>query len=886
MADGRGSVLQQVWRTLVTLTPGTRLGPYEITAVIGEGGMGVVYRARDSKLQRDVAIKVLTSLLANDPDALARFEREAQSVAQLSHPNILSIHDFGRHGAIAYAVMELLHGATLRERLTHGPLTPRKSIEYALQIAHGLAAAHDKGIVHRDLKPENVFITEDDRVKILDFGLARSAALPEAAATKTAGLATAAGTIVGTMGYMAPEQVRAQPFDYRADLFAFGAVLYEMLTGLRAFQGETAADTISAILHTDPPDLAAADRIPPALERLVRRTLDKKPELRFQSAHDLAFALETLSPSRSGSSSVSLDGRERRAIPAAARLRALLPWAIAVLAVAAAVAITRRPPVRVVDRPLTRLDLALPPGVELHAANGGIAVAPDGRSLAFAGVQSGSRIAFLRRFDEGDAIPLKGTERVLRCFFSPDGQRLGTIGSDGTIHLVTLTSRSTVTLPVGADFNGAAWTADDRIVFTRERKLWWVSTTCCTPPVPVPQARLDSDYSSPVALPTSDHVAATVASPKGTYVAAVSLKNGEERMLVPEAEVPMYSATGHLVFLRSGSLLASRFSPSTLEVSGPQVPLLDGLATSWRAVPVSLSSTGTLVYVADKALQSQLVWVTRDGIERPLTRVGRKYTNPRLSPDGRHMLTQTITGELWLQDIARDTLSRLATPVPMVGFPMWLPGSREIVFTSASGLHRMDIDGRRHAALAGSIPTDYASGVSPDGTTLAVTRVTESSSADIYIFSLTDAHEPRVWLKTPFYDGGARWSPDGAWMAYGSMESGQSEIYVQPYPGPGIRRQVSVDGGGYPVWSRDGREIFYRQNSRVYSVAFDRSGDDLRLSQPRLLFDRMYGFGQGTSIPNYEVAADGRAFVMVKDASATTLSVILNWSTELGARVR
>ncbi len=871
-----------------TLPPGTRLGAYEITSVIGEGGMGVVYRARDRKLQRDVAVKVMTSLLASDPAALARFEREAQSVAQLSHPNILSIHDFGREGETAFAVTELLHGKTLRDRLIDGALPVRKSIDYALQIAHGLAAAHDKGIVHRDLKPENVFITDDDRVKILDFGLARSPAFPESGMTRTGGVATAAGTILGTLGYMAPEQVRAQPFDHRADLFSFGAVLYEMLTGRRAFHGETPADTISAIIHAEPPDLASTvDGVPVALDRLVRRTLDKKPELRFQSAHDLAFALETLSSSRSGSSpDLNLDARERTARPLATRMLTLLPWGIALLAIGAAVAVTRRTPGVVADPLLTRLDLALPPGVELPSVNGGIAVSPDGRSLAFAGVQGGSRIAFLRRLDQADAIPLKGTERVLRCFFSPDGQRLGTVVSDGTIRLMTLSSRSVATLPVTADFNGAVWTDDNRIIFTRERKLWSVSAACCTPPTAIPTSQTDAVFSVPVALPKSDHILVGVTSAKGSHIAAVSLSSGQERLLVANAEMPVYSATGHLLFLRNGTLLATRFSPATLEVTGPQVPMLEGLATSWRAAPVSLSSAGTFVYATDRAVQSQLVWVTREGIERPLTRVSRQYTNPRVSPDGRYLVTQTFTGELWLQDLERDTLSRLATPVPMLGFPLWLPSSRELVFTSSAGIYRMDVDGRRHSAVKDTVPTDYASGLSPDGASLATTRVTEATSADVYILSLDGSHEPRVWLKTASYDGGARWSPDGAWMVYGSMESGRSEVYVQPYPGPGIRRQVSVDGGGYPVWSRDGREIFYRQDSRMYAVTFARTDDDVQLSQPRLLFDRQYGFGQGTSIPNYDVAPDGRAFVMVKDAAATTLSVVLNWSAEINARVR
>ena len=444
--------------------------------------------------------------------------------------------------------------------------------------------------------------------------------------TRTGGVATARERYSGRWDtWRRSRYARSHSID-RADLFSFGAVLYEMLTGRRAFHGEAPADTISAIIHAEPPDLASTvDGVPVALDRLVRRTLDKKPELRFQSAHDLAFALETLSSSRSGSSpDLNLDARERTARPLATRMLTLLPWGIALLAIGAAVVVTRRTPGVVADPPLTRLDLALPPGVELPSVNGGIAVSPDGRSLAFAGVQGGSRIAFLRRLDQADAIPLKGTERVLRCFFSPDGQRLGTVVSDGTIRLMTLSSRSVATLPVTADFNGAAWTDDNRIIFTRERKLWSVSAACCTPPTAIPTSQTDAAFSVPVALPKSDHILVGVTSAKGSHIAAVSLSSGQERLLVANAEMPVYSATGHILFLRNGTLLATRFSPATLEVTGPQVPMLEGLATSWRAAPVSLSSAGTFVYATDRAVQSQLVWVTRDGIERPLTRVSRR----------------------------------------------------------------------------------------------------------------------------------------------------------------------------------------------------------------------------------------------------------------------
>ena len=847
--------------------------------------MGEVYRARDSRLQRDVAVKVLTSTLVGDPDALARFEREAQSVAQLSHPNILAIHDFGHEGGVTYAVTELLEGETLRERVGAKPLSPRKAIEYGLQIARGLAAAHDKGIVHRDLKPENVFITRDDRVKILDFGLAKPSELPSGA-TLTVGSATASGTVLGTFGYMAPEQVRAQPLDHRADIFAFGALLFEMLTGRRAFAGDTPADTISAILHVEPPELATAvEGMPPALDRIIHRALDKKPALRFQSAHDLAFALETLAAPTSGTRAVAA-ARDLERVPGATRTRIirLLPWAIAAGAVALSAWMMIRPRPAAPAGTLTRLELALPAGIELHVFGGSMAISPDGRTVGFIGVRGGVRQAYLRRLEQGEAAPVKGTETAFRLFFSPGGDRLGLVMSDGTMRLVTLASGLVTPLGERTDFFGATWTSSDQIVFTRDRKLWRVAAAggvATAVPTPKGDALL---MGYPVAVPDSDRVIVGVSTPEGNDIALITLTTGERRTLVKDGELPLYSPTGHLLFLRAGVLTAVRFDAAKGETVGDQVPVMEGLPATARASAVSLSSTGTLVFVGTAALQSHLVWVNREGAERPLTKASRQYANPRVSPDGRRLLTHTLAGEMWIHDGDRETLSRLATPIPMVGFPVWMPSGREILFKSAEGVHRLEVDGGRHSKVPGSIPNDYPSAVSADGKTLSVTRMTGATSADVYMLSLTGAHEPRAWLATPAYDGGGRWSPDGLSLVYSSTESGQNEVYLQPYPGPGVRRQVSVDGGSHPLWSRDGRELFYRQNSRMFVVGVSRSGDEVTLSQPRLLFDRLYGFGQGISIPNYDVSSDGREFAFVKDAGATHLNVVLNWASELSAR--
>jgi serine/threonine-protein kinase len=469
--------------------------------------------------------------------------------------------------------------------------------------------------------------------------------------------------------------------------------------------------------------------------------------------------------------------------------------------------------------------------------------------------------------------------------FSPDGERLGIVVSDGSFRIVTLASGLVTTLGERTDFFGATWTPGDEIVFTRERQLWRMKATGGAATA-VPNARDDGQLSFPSALRDADHVLATVSTAAGERVDLVTLSTGERRTLVEDAALPLYADSGHLLFLRSGTLVGARFDAAAHALTGPEVPLMDGLPLAARAATIAISRTGTLLYVSARAVQSHLVWVTREGAERAFTRVPRQYSNPRVSPNGRQVLVQTLAGELWLHDTERETLSPLSTPASNIGFPMWRSDGREILLKTGAGINRLPLTGGAGSHIDGTGPNDYPSGVSPDGGSLAITRLTRGSSADIYIVSFDGAHAPRLWLSTPGYDGGAKWSPNGRWMVYGSSESGQSEIYLQPYPGPGVRRQVSVDGGGHPVWSRDGREIFYRNTSRMYVVAVTPHGDDVVLSQPKQLFDRSYGFGQGISIPNYDVSADGRSFVLVKDSGATRLNVIENWFGELESRTR
>jgi hypothetical protein len=462
------------------LGSGTRLGPYEIHSVLGAGGMGEVYRAHDLRLRRDVAIKVLPAGLSADPDRLHRFEQEARAAAALNHPNIVAVHDIGTHDGSPYIVSELLDGETLRNRLQGGALPVRKAIECAVQIARGLGAAHDKGIVHRDLKPENLFVTVDGRVKILDFGLAKlTQAAPVAAGAAsvlpTSAPDTVSGTVLGTVGYMAPEQVRGVASDHRADIFAFGTILYEMLAGRRAFGGDTAPETMTAILKEDPPHLSAVERnVPPSLTRIVNRCLEKDPAARFKAVDDVAFALEAFSDAGPGS-----DAR-----PAARLKKGMQLTSAAALVVAAALIITATlfvtrfavPSAGLVGQRVSRVELNLPAGTELNIqASGAIALSPDGAAVAFIGTVGGLRRVYLRRLDQLQTVALQGSEAAQTCLFSPDGGSIAFIGVDGVMKKASLADGLVAPLTAGADFHmGAAWTADDRITFGRDGTLWQI----------------------------------------------------------------------------------------------------------------------------------------------------------------------------------------------------------------------------------------------------------------------------------------------------------------------------------------------------------------------------------------------------------------------------
>jgi hypothetical protein len=847
--------------------------------------MGEVYRARDGRLGRDVAIKVLPAGVAGDPERLQRFEQEARAAAALNHPNILAVYDIGQHNSSEYIVSELLDGETLRDRLDSGALPVRKAIDCAIQIAHGLSAAHEKGITHRDLKPENLFVTSDGRVKILDFGLAKltqsEAPSVGASVLPTTPPQTLPGVVLGTIGYMAPEQVRGQQVDHRSDIFAFGAILYELLSGQRAFQRETAAETMTAILKDEPPDLPAVERhIPPALARIVDRCLEKTPTARFKSADDLAFALDALS-AHSDAAVSAATGERRRLFSNAG-----LAWSVAaVLAVVAmALAITRSAGETSSPRPVTRLELNLPAGVELFTYGGqSLAVSPDGTRVAFVGVRGAARQIYIRALDSLAVAPISGTDSLWTCFFSFDGRSIGYLTGDRSIRAVSLADGLVTTVVSDIDLSGAAWGDDNRIVFVRNGALWRIPSSGGAPEqlMTLDAGRKEVRQAWPTVLPGAHAIlfASSTGTSGDTRIEALVLATRERRLLVERGTRPQYVASGHLVFHRDGKLLAAPFDAENLTVGSPK-PVQEDVPEGGAGTPVGdVSPAGTLVY-APATATSRLVAVSRSGTEQALVGELGLFVNPRFAPGATRLVVQR-GGDLWIQDLTRGGSNRVTSvDVAEGAFPVWAQDDR-VVFHSATGMRVLSVEtGQTSEAVAGTGARDFPGSVSKDGEQLVFQRMSPDSSGDLYVTSLKGDPQIKSLLKTQAFEGNGRLSPDGHWIVYSSEERGRMEVFVASFPQFDRKTPVSTEGGTQALWNPNGREIFYRSGTRMMSV--DVSTSPFVLGTPHPLFDRQYAFATGVTIPNYDFSAERQQFVMVKDESgAGRLNVVLNWTEEL-----
>jgi Tol biopolymer transport system component len=896
----------------MSFSAGTRLGPYEIVALIGAGGMGDVYRARDPRLGRDVAIKVLPIAFSADADRLHRFEQEARAAAALNHPNILAVHDIGTQADAPFIVSELLEGETLRDRLTAGPVAARKAVEQALQIAHGLAAAHDKGIIHRDLKPENVFITRDHRIKILDFGLAKltqsGATLGTASALATTPPQTEPGVVLGTVGYMAPEQVRGLDVDHRADLFAFGAILYELLSGGRAFRRDTAAETMAAILNEEPPDLRAATTpIPPALARIVERCLEKHPSARFQTASDLAFALSGVSDASSASGMVRAD------VPRV-RHSGWLGWVAAALLLATLAPLAYR---HVRERPATpdAVRFQIPPIVDLGGP-GNFSVSPDGRHLAFVGRGSdGIARLWIRALDSLEVRVLPGSETsdfAPPPFWSPDG-RFVAFDAGGKLKKLDAAGGLPQTLcDLPSVAVGGSWNREgDIIVGSASGGLLRVRETGgpASPITALDPSRKEEFHLLPTFLPDGRHfvylrVVPGAPANGGAYVGTLDAAPAAQstQRLMPYAVGLTYAASGdsgpgHLLFLRDGVLMAQPFDAKRLSLAGDPVPVAERVGSFRDGGFFSASDNGVLVYRTADA-DSQVTWFDRRGAVTGRASEPGGFRDAALSPDGaRAVVSRTnpqdaTKADVWLLDLSRGSgATRLTLGADIAEFPVWSTDGKRIVFTLGnSRLHQKLASGEGdeeellHASSSGA--SVKASAWSPDGRFLLYVTVADRTTRwDLWVLQ-HDNPKPVPFVRTAFDEIEGRFSPDGRWVAYVSNQSGLNEVYVRGFTtdfssgsaSAGGTTLVSQGGGTAPRWRGDGRELFYlAPNGKMMAVDV-KAGQAFDVGTPTALFQIPPGATVG------DVTPDGKRFLLVTPvgpSASAPFTVVLSWTVGL-----
>jgi serine/threonine protein kinase len=884
-----------------TISPNTKIAQYTIVSKIGEGGMGVVWRARDSKLGRDVAIKVLPAVMSENADRLNRFEQEAQAAGALNHPNILSIYHIGTHEGAPYIVSELLEGETLRERMAGGALPQRKAIDYALQIAKGLAAAHDKGIVHRDIKPDNIFITDDGRVKILDFGLAKLTSIDSAASqteVPTRKVNTDPGTVMGTMGYMSPEQLKGQPADHRSDIFSFGAILYEMLSGKRAFRGDSMAETMSAILREDPPDLSETNKtISPAFERVVRHCLEKNPAERFHSARDLAFAIESLS----GSATISGQTATMPTITTESSAQigrshwlddARVAWIVAGILV---VSMLTTLGLLYFNRSETstraaRLSLTPPPELAFNDAQSDVAViSPDGQKIAFSATSGdGKNMLYLRALDSSEIKLLPGSENVMEPFWSPDSRSVA-FGSNGKLKRSDLAGGGNAqVLCDAARLVGGTWNKDGIIVFAPDYRAALMQVSAQGgEPKPVAMRFDDQTAEShryPDFLPDGRHFLFR-RDPKGIWVG--SLDSPETRQVLVEVTPFVYAQPGWLVFVRNDALVAQAFDAAKIAFSGEPIPIITGQKNA-GTLRFSVSDNGVLIWQGQWERDYQLVWFGRDGKETGTVDAPMKVSigeDLSISPDGKRLAVKR-NQNLWVVELEKGTALRITSTFSQM--PVWSPDGSRIAYsegTSGLTVRAANGSGDAEGLLAGA---NFPSAWSPDGRFIIFVRRGVKTRMDIYALPLFGDRKEYLILNSPFNEQTPAFSPDGRWLAYTSDETGNYEIYVQSFSADGKlaadKQRVSTNGGTYPVWRRDGSELFFvAPDGQMMSSAVKTGGTEFQFGAPKPLFKtRMLAWI--TNFHEYDVSPDGQRFLigtLVGEPKAPPPTVILNWSAIL-----
>jgi serine/threonine protein kinase len=888
---------------------GKMLGHYQITNLIGKGGMGEVYQAKDQKLGRDIAIKVLPEEFAKDADRVARFQREAKLLASLNHPNIAAIHGLEESGGTNFLVLELVEGETLADRIKAGPIPVEESLKLALQIAEALEAAHEKGVIHRDLKPANIKVTPDGKVKVLDFGLAKAFAANQegmvSSDSPTLTLAeTQKGVVLGTAAYMSPEQARGKAVDKRADIWAFGCVLYEMLTGQAAFQGEDVTEILAAVVRGGANlDLLPAN-IHPRVREVITRCLQKDLKKRYPDITDARYEMgQTLADPSGVLVHPSTTVKPRR------KLRLGLPWVAAAIvlgSIITGVAVWKLKPISPPEpRQVMRFDYDLPEGQELSSLLllPVLAVSANGKQFVY----STNNGLYLRSVDELTAKLISGTKGSSQPFFSPDSKWIGYFSADRQLKKITTNGGSPITLCDVIQPTGAWWNADDTIVYCQLGGD--IMRISASGGIPESIAKAKSGIPRlPQILLDGRSVLYTVATgATASMIMVQSIKSGESKELFAGADA-RYLPTGHIVYRlpNSGNLFAIPFDLDKLELKGEPVPIVERILQYGGLLHYAVSNSGTLVYLQDTTdgttLKRTLVWVNRDGMEEPIAAPPNNYRLPKISPDGTR-LALTVDGantDIYIWDLVKKSLTRLTFDEGADYVSIWTPDGKRIVYACRVGVCWKPADGAGEAELLASVPdrTLLPWSFSSDGKTLVSVEVFGGAVGfDIGMMSMEGDHARKPLLQENYVEVQPKISPDGRWIAYVSEGSGQSEVYVRSFPDVDKGKwQVSTNGGHSPLWSPDGCELFYLSLENSAMAVAVETKPTFSHGTPKSLFRSIYAGVSAASGTPWDIHPNGKKFLMIKSAAPTgatptaaspqpKINIVVNWFEELKQRV-
>ncbi|HET9402301.1 MAG TPA: protein kinase, partial [Candidatus Acidoferrales bacterium] len=888
----------------MALSPGTRLGPYEVTGALGAGGMGEVYRASDSRLGRQVAIKILPQGFASNAERMARFSREAQVLAALNHSSIAHVYGLEESDGTRALVMELVEGPTLAERIAQGPLPLDEALRIAKQIAEALEYAHERGIIHRDLKPANVKVTPEGNVKILDFGLAKALDESPAAANINTSptismAATHAGLILGTAAYMSPEQARGKTVDRRTDIWAFGAVSYEMLSRKQAFEGEDTSQVMAAVIMKEPDWTQLPAEVPSAIRGLVQRCLTKDPVQRLQAIGEARITLDRALSGSTEEGAVT-------ALPPMPVWRRALPWALVAVLIllvgALSFAFWERWGSATTARQLMRLSVELGAAdASLYAGPGSaLAISPDGTVLAFTARSGPQWSLYLRRLDQSDATVVAGSEGARDPFFSPDGQWVAFFTAD-KLKKVSVAGGAAMTLCDAPGSRGGAWAEDDNIVFAPTSSGGGLMQISAAGGTPSELTKLDekageTSHRWPQVLSHSSAVIFTSNMSGRNFqdadVAAVSLKTGQRKIVQHGGMfahfLPAAAGRGaYLLYVHENTIFAAPFDAERLEITGTPIPVVEGVSTTSAtgSAEYALSPSGTLVYVPGRDLGAgqYIVWIDKDGKAEIARKEPGYYANIRVSPDGKRMAMEMNSSgsvDIWVYEPQRDIMSRITFGTGESSYPVWTPDAQRITFSSnrdtksASNLYWQRADGTGDAErLTESKFQQNPLSWHPSGKFLAFSEQRPQTGFDILILPMEGTEssgwkrgKPFDFVVEPGNQSEAAFSPDGHWLAYTSNESGRAEVYVRPFPGPGGKWQVSTDGGRFPTWSRKSNELFYEEageNGRIMSVKYGATGTFFQPEKPDEWTSATVGGATGP-YRRYDVMPDGQRLAALK----------------------